>query len=159
MFGLKELLLTGALFAVGAVLSVIFLKKATGNKRLLLIPAAIIFIVIAASFVLFSDLPSTSAENGEYSVLSSGSGYSPLSLEITDAEAIRSISDLAEELKPAIGIRRNQNGSHYRIRFYDAKGASILEVTVVSESQIQVDTYIIKTDTTALIARLDALFQ
>lgn len=97
MFGLKELLLTGALFAVGAVLSVIFLKKATGNKRLLLIPAAIIFIVIVASFVFFSDLSSTSAENGEYSVLSSGSGYPPLSLEITDAEF--------SGIDPYIGIR------------------------------------------------------
>lgn len=86
MFGLKELLLTGVLFTVGAVLSVILLKKATGKKRLLLIPAVIIFIVIGVSFVFFADLPSSSAENDAYSVLSSGSGYPALSLKITDAE-------------------------------------------------------------------------
>lgn len=79
-------------------------------------------------------------------------------LEITDAETLRGISDLVEELKPAIGIRSNQNGSQYHIRFCDTKGASILELTVVSESQLQLDGYFINTDTTSLIARLDALF-
>ena len=102
MFGLGELLLTGALIAVGTVLSVFVLKKGDNRKKLILLPALVIFLVVGVCFLLFSDLPSHTTQNDEYSVIAAESDYPALSIEITDAEF--------SGISPYIGVRIKNDG-------------------------------------------------
>lgn len=77
--------------------------------------------------------------------------------EVTDAEAIRQISALVNDLGPAVGRYGTWNGWHYSVTFLDDSGAELFHVTAVDDNQISSGNYYYPADASELIACLAEL--
>lgn len=79
------------------------------------------------------------------------------SFQVTDAEIIRQITVLVNDLGPAVGRYGTWNGWHYSVTFLDAAGAELFHVTAVSETQISSDSCFYPADAADLVAYLSQL--
>lgn len=80
------------------------------------------------------------------------------SIEITDQENIGLITDVVNDLSPAVGRSSTKNGWLYSVTFLDTSGNEIFHITVVDDDEISFAEHFYAVDSTDLIACLDRFF-
>ena len=80
------------------------------------------------------------------------------SIEITDLETIDLITDIVNDLSPAVGRSSTKNGWLYSVTFLDASGNEIFHLNVVDYYQINSKDHFYPADTAELIICLERLF-
>lgn len=79
-------------------------------------------------------------------------------IEITDLETIGLITDVVNDLSPAVGRSSTRNGWLYSVAFLDASGNEIFHINVVGEHEISQAGHFFRTDPSDLITCLDRFF-
>lgn len=79
-------------------------------------------------------------------------------IEITDTETIDLITDVVNDLSPAVGTLSSRNGWLYSVTYLNASGDEIFDITIVDDTEISCADHFFPADASDLITCLDRLF-